>query len=408
LSGSSRLLLAVTLLSACHRTSVLPEALEALGSVGSPAYAAQELYPEAGAPVVVLRPRIGTPAVLVEASETFELRVWTASTVAATALGFELRPAGGDPVPVLLEAPLACDADRLCAATARAVADLPPGVPHALCAVGPGGEDCRAAAVHRLAAAPDPLRIAQVTDLHLTGATDDDAADALDRVLAAIAAADPPFHVVVATGDLTASAGVEAFEDVVRRAAASPLPFVAVPGNHDFKLPGIDGYLLTLTPFLDHVTAIGPYRIVALSTGPAEKDAGGGALSFGFSHGLEAGQIAWLEAALAESGAATVVLVHQPPYAFLPMRIGKRRDALMSLLRDAGVPLLLAGHTHAGEAYDGYGFSEGLSTDAGDSPARKRWPVSLVSPRSTAREPGYRAIALRQDGSFDYAWVPVR
>jgi hypothetical protein len=34
--------------------------------------------------------------------------------------------------------------------------------------------------------------------------------------------------------------------------------------------------------------------------------------------------------------------------------------------------------------------------------------VTLVSPRTTAREPGYREITLHADGTFTYAWIPVR
>ena len=79
------------------------------------------------------------------------------------------------------------------------------------------------------------MRIAQITDVHMTAGPPEpggyDSAGALEAVIAAVL----PLHpdVVLLTGDLAASGQAAEYRRLRAVIAGLRLPILAVPGNHD-------------------------------------------------------------------------------------------------------------------------------------------------------------------------------
>src|SRR5712692_3580750 len=87
---------------------------------------------------------------------------------------------------------------------------------------------------------PNPIRIAQISDLHIKppGALAYgrvDTAKALERCVAALNRLQPRPDMVVISGDLVDTPTVEEYDHLKRLLAPLELPFVGIPGNHDSR-----------------------------------------------------------------------------------------------------------------------------------------------------------------------------
>jgi predicted MPP superfamily phosphohydrolase len=397
---------------------VLPKGLVERGSLGSVEFTAAELYPASGSPIELVSPRAGSPALLGPGEEELTAVVWLADTREASALELTARSPEGESWSLEPGAQPDCDGLGLCRLRVWLRPELPSGAPDGsllgLCVEGPSGARCQPGALLRFAELPVPLRVAQLTDLHLLrGDPGGERERRLAYLLGHLGTQRPPIHLVAVTGDLADVPG----PDLARRTAAllgaSPLPVIALPGNHDFKGGGIVHYLEAITPELDHAHRIGPYLLLALSSGPGrwEEERRGWN---GESAGLEAGQISWIEEQLggeavgAGPPSASLILVHHPPYSALGMLIGRNRKGLLRAARAGGVSAILAGHTHRQEVFDREGVSQGLNVNREDEVAPRRRPVTLVgSPALDRLEGGVRLVELYPDGRLGYRFVSL-
>lgn len=200
--------------------------------------------------------------------------------------------------------------------------------------------------------APAARVILHLSDTHLLGGDRllgdrYDTAQHLRRTLAAAEATGVRPDAVVFTGDLTDLGEPEAYRalraEVEPWAARLGAPVVWVAGNHDER-PALRAELLDGEPSEEPVTGVydlGGLRLIALdSTVP------------GWHHGdLDAAQLSWLRAELAEPAPrGTILALHHPP---LPSHIPffdilELRDqrGLADAIAGTDVRAILAGHLH--------------------------------------------------------------
>jgi 3',5'-cyclic AMP phosphodiesterase CpdA len=185
-----------------------------------------------------------------------------------------------------------------------------------------------------------PVLIAQVSDIHL-GADVDDIAESL---VVDLAAQRP--DVTVVSGDLTMRARSEQFARARDYLDRLPHPVLVVPGNHDIPLYNVlrrfsapfEKYQRYIDDELDPELTVPGVTILGLNSMPHWR--------------WKAGHISDRQADLvrtalggAPSDSLRVLVTHHP---VLPRELSGLvgRSALVSACADAGVDLLLAGHTH--------------------------------------------------------------
>jgi 3',5'-cyclic AMP phosphodiesterase CpdA len=153
--------------------------------------------------------------------------------------------------------------------------------------------------------------LAQLSDLHVVarGRTVWDGFDTAASTRAAVAtlaAFDPRPDLVLVSGDLTDDGALESYQNLA--ALLEPLAdrLVVLPGNHDrvqtlraalpeawYPAAETDDYVVEGVP-----------RLICLDTSRPPSDAGA----------LDPSQLEWLDAALAESDAPTIIALHHPPF----------------------------------------------------------------------------------------------
>jgi 3',5'-cyclic AMP phosphodiesterase CpdA len=154
---------------------------------------------------------------------------------------------------------------------------------------------------------------------------------------------------VVVTGDLTDFGRPDEYAQLRRLLAPLACPVYLMPGNHDDPaelrraFPEHDYLRQRAGPRIDYAVDLGGLRLVALDTTVPKAPQGE----------LDAAQIAWLDATLAQAPhTPTVVALHHPPFA---TRIGHMDDiglvhgepALAAVIaRHAQVDRVIAGHLH--------------------------------------------------------------
>jgi len=196
-----------------------------------------------------------------------------------------------------------------------------------------------------------PILIAQISDLHITppgvlayGRVD--TAAALIQAIETLNRHSPRPDLVVVSGDIADSALPEEYAHAKKLLAALEIPFVAIPGNHDRRLPMRqalpDPAYGEANGALNSVRHIGELDVLLVdSTVP------------GSSHGeLEAATLAWLDAVLSASTTRPALLfLHHPPFntgiVYSDAIRLRNADALSELLkRHPRVQLVAAGHVH--------------------------------------------------------------
>lgn len=156
--------------------------------------------------------------------------------------------------------------------------------------------------------------IAQITDLHARplGRLCNRVVDSnamLARAVDALRAVRPAPDVVLATGDLTDTGGIEEYRVLRQELDRLPMPVYLVPGNHD-RREGLrevfgDAAYLPQDGRVSYTVEDQPVRLIALDT-----------LIPGETHGaVGAAQLDWLEQQLAaQPERPTVVFMHHPPF----------------------------------------------------------------------------------------------
>jgi 3',5'-cyclic AMP phosphodiesterase CpdA len=182
--------------------------------------------------------------------------------------------------------------------------------------------------------------IAQVSDLHF-GA---DVSDIAESLLADLVAQRPDATVV--SGDLTMRARGHQFSQAGAYLRQLPQPLLVVPGNHDIPLYNVarrfaspfERYRQLITVELDPVLHIAGATLLGLTSMPHWR--------------WKAGHVSERQANLvrttlgqAPDGAVRVLVTHHP---VLPKELSGLigRSSLVAAAADAGVDLLLSGHTH--------------------------------------------------------------
>ena len=196
-----------------------------------------------------------------------------------------------------------------------------------------------------------PVLIAQISDLHITppGALAYgriDTAAALTRAIDTINRISPRPDLVVISGDIANSALPEEYERASSLLGDLQMPFAAIPGNHDRRIPMRrampDPSYGAAESALNAMRSVGEIDVLLIdSTVP------------GAAHGeLDATTLAWLDSALAASATRPALLfLHHPPFntgiVYTDAIRLRNADALAALLkRHPRTLLVAAGHVH--------------------------------------------------------------
>lgn len=196
-----------------------------------------------------------------------------------------------------------------------------------------------------------PLLIAQISDLHIKppgelAYREVDTASALAGCVEELNRFQPRPDLVIISGDLVDAPSRESYEHLLRLLAPLQIPCAAVPGNHDDRammraaFPG--GSYAMPAGALNAARTVGDVDIILIdSTVP------------GAAHGeLDAGTLAWLEAALGASPTRPALLfLHHPPFAtgighMDVQNLRNAADLALLLRRHRRARLLAAGHVH--------------------------------------------------------------
>jgi 3',5'-cyclic AMP phosphodiesterase CpdA len=196
-----------------------------------------------------------------------------------------------------------------------------------------------------------PLRIAQISDLHIKppgslayGRVD--TAKALERCVAALNEFQPAPDFVVISGDLADTPTTEEYDYLKRLLAPLKLPFAGIPGNHDSR---------------ELMRAAFPSAPYAAASGPLDQRIEVGGLDLllldssvhGKPHGiLEASTLSWLDAELsAAPDRPALLFLHHPPFKAGIWHMDRQNllnaSELASIVRrHPRVQLISTGHIH--------------------------------------------------------------
>lgn len=204
--------------------------------------------------------------------------------------------------------------------------------------------------------APQPLRIALISDTHTTHAATGDQAQypaRFDRVIASVNAA--VVDVALISGDLTQGGRPEEMADFQKQIKGLHVPVWVVPGNHDIggkQVPGHEG-VVTETRLALYEKTFGPSFWSKTLGGVRILGLNSSVLGSGLPR--EADQWAFLEKALAgPQKTPTLVVMHYPLFLHTSDEPGgdywniepQPRARLLALLHRGGVRAVLTGHLH--------------------------------------------------------------
>jgi 3',5'-cyclic AMP phosphodiesterase CpdA len=260
------------------------------------------------------------------------------------------------------------------------------------------------------AGTPRPVRIAHVSDLHV-GA--EEGAGAAESLLADLQAADVAATVV--TGDLTMRARSREFARAKEVVVALPEPVMVVLGNHDVPLLNplrrlsrpYGKFRDWVTADLDPLLDLPGVRVRGLGSMPRWR--------------WKSGRISKRQAELVRrtfadvpEGVVKIVALHHPPSAKdLKRMVGS--SGFERALADAGVDIVLAGHTHVptvtvlrlrsgSRAHSVIEVVAGTALSHRTRGSGRSWSLLEVSPESvTVTE--HVAVAGRWEAGISRTWA---
>lgn len=201
-----------------------------------------------------------------------------------------------------------------------------------------------------------PVRVALLSDVHITHRLKEDQPVRERRFQEAIAAVNAEkVDVVLLAGDLTEDGTVAEFKDFQRLARGFDAPVWYVPGNHDVGNKRIPGKKESITPERNkrYESVLGPTWWVREHAGVRVVGVNGPLLGSGLPE--ETPMWADLERALATTSAVpTLLMVHFPPFQSSNSEPGGvywnlepyPRARLLGLAQQGGVKTILSGHLH--------------------------------------------------------------
>jgi 3',5'-cyclic-AMP phosphodiesterase len=198
---------------------------------------------------------------------------------------------------------------------------------------------------------PKPVRIAQISDLHIKppGALAYgrvDTAKALVRCVAALNEFNPQPDLVVISGDLADTPTPEEYEYLKRMLSQLKRPFVGIPGNHDSR---------------EMMRAAFPQSAYVFASGPLNQSIAVGGLDLllldssipGQPYGeLDAPTLQWLDDTLASQKVRPALLfLHHPPFQTGIWHMDRQNlhnagELAPIVRRHPRVQLIAAGHVH--------------------------------------------------------------
>ncbi len=250
---------------------------------------------------------------------------------------------------------------------------------------------------------PEPLRIIQITDLHLQGNRRDglgwcrdceslDTTETLQTVLDDIQINEPWFDALVVTGDIAQDGEAAAYERFARLLAREGAPVYCIPGNHDDKQlmrNALDGETVSMPRHVVH----GGWQLLFLDSCCQHSDKGE----------ISAIQLAWIEAMVARLPTHHAILfMHHHPVPvgshWLDTHHGmiNGEAALESLAKLPQLKAVVFGHIHQ-QLDSWHGHLRILGTP---STCLQFQPAS-AGPRFSAQAPAYRRIALHANGEIE-------
>ncbi|WCJ58296.1 metallophosphoesterase [Fontisphaera persica] len=246
---------------------------------------------------------------------------------------------------------------------------------------------CRTPRNTSSAASPEaryPVRIAFLSDIHITHRLKQDQPVREQRLREAIAAVNAEkVDLVLLGGDLTEDGTVAEFRDFQRLARDFSAPVWYVPGNHDIGNKRIEGKKESVTSARNqrYESVLGPSWWVREHAGVRVVGVNGPLLGSGLPE--ESKMWAEVERALARTSAVpTLVLVHFPPFQSSNSEPGgvywnlepQPRARLLGLARQAGVKTILSGHLHRNLTNTHEGITLLTTTTIGVGDPRKNPP----------------------------------
>jgi Icc protein len=197
---------------------------------------------------------------------------------------------------------------------------------------------------------PKPILIAQISDLHIKapGALAYgrvDTSKALARCVVALNEFRPRPDLVVISGDLADTPTAEEYEHAKSLLAQLELPFIGIPGNHDFRAL---------------MRAAFPEQPYAAPSGPLNQTRSVAGLDVvlldssvpGKPHGeLEAPTLGWLDATLKLSERPALLFLHHPPFQTGIWHMDRQNllnagELATVIGKHPRVKLVAAGHVH--------------------------------------------------------------
>lgn len=247
-----------------------------------------------------------------------------------------------------------------------------------------------------------PLRLIQITDLHLFGdpsgkllgvTTRLSFESVLARALGGAGGGPPPPDALALTGDLVHDESPEGYAYLGRALRSTGLPCYCIPGNHD-RLDLMETYLGDAAVGRVASRRLGDWHLIFLDSTVRAQD--GGRLGFD--------QLRCLEALLVAEPSATLIFLHQHPVpvgsAWMDTMGLENGEALIALCdRYPQVKAVPCGHVHQEFAID-----RGGCRILGAPSSCVQFLPQSVDFAVDARPPGYRELRLFPDGRLE-TWV---
>ena len=255
------------------------------------------------------------------------------------------------------------------------------------------------------------MRIAQITDIHLTECDDDtmfgiDTGESLRQVLAAINSLTPKPSLIIASGDLVENANATSYNRLKSILKAVDIPVYVLPGNHD-DLDAMKQYLPCETIFCQSKIELDGWSVLFVNS-----------TIKGEHHGVVSTEQQILLEQNLKSGKTqpTLVALHHPTINSCPSfgcQLDKRDEFVAYLKNQPLIKVVIAGHTHlAAEDITAdlaqyttpSTFAQVTHSESADPTGGEDFWVSHEMDSSVR---GYRVLDLFDDGQIDsfIGWV---